>query len=56
MYVIISPRVGIPGEPFEPTGQDVAYLLAGGFIAEKSAPRATKSAKPIEEEESTEES
>ena len=53
MYTIVSPRVGTPGEPFDPAGHDIDYLLAGGFV-KKSAPRATRSAK-TEEEESPEE-
>lgn len=39
-YVIISDRIGIPGEPFEPTpGTNVQALIFGGFIAEVSTPK-----------------
>jgi hypothetical protein len=50
MYVVNSPRVGIVGEPFNPDGHDVAYLLAGGFIVEKSHTKPAKSAKTEAEE------
>jgi hypothetical protein len=50
MYVVNSPRVGTVGEPFNPDGHDVAYLLAGGFIVEKSHTKAPKSAKTELEE------
>ena len=50
MYIVNSPRVGIVGEPFDPDGHDVAYLLAGGFIVEKSHTKAPKSAKTELEE------
>jgi len=40
MYVVVSPRVGTPGEPFEPAeGVNVQALLDAGFIAEKNAPK-----------------
>jgi len=39
-YVIVSPRVGIPGEPFKPRlGTNVEALLAFGFIKEVSTPK-----------------
>ena len=50
MYIVNSPRVGKVGEPFDPAGHDVAYLLAGGFIVEKSHTKAPKSAKTDLEE------
>ena len=50
MYIVNSPRVGKVGEPFDPAGYDVAYLLAGGFIVEKSHTKAPKSAKTELEE------
>lgn len=50
MYLVNSPRVGKVGEPFDPVGHDVAYLLAGGFIVEKSHTKAPKSAKTELEE------
>ena len=50
MYIVNSPRVGIVGEPFDPAGHDIAYLLAGGFIVEKSHTKAPKSAKTELEE------
>ena len=34
MYVIVSPRLGNPGDPFEPAeGINVDALLEAGFIA-----------------------
>ena len=34
MYVIVSPRLGTPGDPFEPVeGINVDALLEAGFIA-----------------------
>jgi hypothetical protein len=50
MYIVNSSRVGKIGEPFNPDGHDVAYLLAGGFIIEKSHTKAPKSAKTEAEE------
>lgn len=42
MYKIVSPRVGIPGEKYEPVeGVNVDALLAGGFI-ELSKPKTAK--------------
>jgi hypothetical protein len=39
-YVIVSPRVGTPGERFQPSqGINVEALLAGGFIEEVSTPK-----------------
>ena len=39
-YVIVSPRIGLPGAPFEPApGVNIDALLAGGFIAEVSTPK-----------------
>lgn len=39
-YVIVSPRVGTPGEPFTPApGTNVEALLSFGFIAEVSTPK-----------------
>ena len=54
MFIVVSPRVGTPGETFDPAGHDMAYLLAGGFIVEKSPTSNKKSAKQ-ESEESPEE-
>ena len=50
MDIVNSSRVGKIGEPFNPDGHDVAYLLAGGFIIEKSHTKAPKSAKTEAEE------
>lgn len=39
-YVVVSPRVGTPGEPYKPpTEADAQRLLAGGFIAKVSTPK-----------------
>lgn len=39
-YIIVSRRVGTPGEPFEPTpGTNIEALIWGGFIAEVSTPK-----------------
>lgn len=39
-YIIVSDRIGTPGEPFTPTpGTNVEALLLGGFIAEVSTPK-----------------
>ena len=44
-YVVISPRVGIPGEPYIPVGGvNIDALVAGGFI-EQSTVKAPKGAK-----------
>lgn len=51
-YVIVSPRLGTPGEPFDPKpGINIKALLDGGFIAKVSttkpnpAPKVKKSTK-----------
>ncbi len=39
-YVIVSPRLGKPGDVFEPTSDtNIDALLWGGFIAEVSTPK-----------------
>ena len=39
-YVIVSPRLGTPGDVFKPTsGTNIDALLWGGFIAEVSTPK-----------------
>ena len=44
-YTIISPRVGIPGDEYEPVdGVNVDALVASGFI-EQSTVKAPKGAK-----------
>ena len=43
MYKILSPRIGTPGDKYEPVeGVNVDALLAGGFI-EVSKSKTTKS-------------
>ena len=44
MYTIISPRVGTPGDTFEPAdGVNVSALIDGGFIkSDKAAPKPAK--------------
>lgn len=45
-YVVVSARVGIPGEPYEPATQaDAERLLAGGFIAAVSTPKGKRPSK-----------
>jgi len=47
MYTIISPRLGTPGDKFEPSeGTNIEALIEGGFI--KSDKPSTKSAKTEE--------
>jgi hypothetical protein len=47
MYTIISPRIGTPGDKFEPSeGINIQALIEGGFI--KSDKPNTKSAKTEE--------
>jgi hypothetical protein len=41
-YVIISPRLGTPGDEFDPGDNNVDHLLAGGFIRQST----DKPAKP----------
>ena len=44
-YTVISPRVGTPGDTYEPlNGVNVEALVAGGFI-EQSTVKAPKGAK-----------
>lgn len=67
-YVVVSPRVGTPGEIYNPdVVVNIAALLAGGFIAkildtaepeetvEEPAPTPVKSAKNNSKKASTEE-
>jgi hypothetical protein len=45
-YVVVSERVGVPGEPFKPQpGTNIEALLAFGFIAEVSTPKPKASPK-----------
>ena len=55
-YIVVSPRVGTPGDVFNPVSEaDAQRLLAGGFIAiakevsPKPAPKGRK-VKPAPEE------
>lgn len=65
-YIIVSPRVGTPGEPFEPEiVVNLHALLEGGFIkraddateetTEEPSPAPTKSAKNKSSKAPTEE-
>lgn len=39
-YLIVSPRLGTPGDPFEPADNvNVTALLKFGFIVEVSTPK-----------------
>jgi hypothetical protein len=45
-YSIVSPRLGTPGDPFEPDeGTNVEALLTGGFIRKVSTPKETPAPK-----------
>lgn len=35
-YVIISPRLGTPGDEFDPGDDNVDHLLVGGFIRQST--------------------
>ena len=42
-YIVVSNRVGTPGEEFVPTeGTNIQALLWGGFITEVSTPKPKK--------------
>lgn len=51
MYIVISPRVGTPGEPYEPSEHaDVEWLLANGFISTDKPKKSSKvKSEPVEE-------
>lgn len=39
-YLIVSPRLGLPGAPFNPPpGTNIEALLSYGFIVEVSTPK-----------------
>ena len=43
MYTIISPRLGTPGDPYEPAdGVNVEALLDGGLISTDTPKKQTK--------------
>ena len=43
MYVVVSPRVGTPGEPYEPTeGVNIDALIDGGFISTDKPKKSSK--------------
>ena len=45
-YVVISPRVGIPGDEYVPVGGvNIDALVAGGFIEQQSTVKVPKGAK-----------
>mgnify|MGYP003340503154 FL=1 len=50
-YIVISPRVGTPGEPFVP-GEDtnIDALLEGGFISAKTGRKSAKTEQDHNEE------
>ena len=51
MYVVISPRVGTPGQPYEPTdGVNIDALIEGGFISTDKPKKSSKvKSEPAEE-------
>ena len=43
MYVIVSPRLGTPGDKYEPTeGVNVQALIDGGFISTDKPKKSSK--------------
>jgi hypothetical protein len=49
-YVIVSDRVGTPGDKFEPSSPEEAeILLAGGFITQADRKSAKMETEPTEE-------
>ena len=51
MYVIVSPRIGTPGDPYEPKdGVNIDALIAGGLISTDKPKKSSKvKAEPVEE-------
>ena len=51
MYVIVSPRIGTPGDPYEPhDGVNVDALIEGGLISTEKPKKSSKvKAEPVEE-------
>ena len=51
MYVIVSPRIGTPGDPYEPhDGVNVDALIEGGLISTDKPKKSSKvKAEPVEE-------
>ena len=51
MYVIVSPRVGTPGDKYEPAdGVNVDALIEGGLISTDKPKKSSKvKAEPVEE-------
>ena len=51
MYVIVSPRIGTPGDPYEPKdGVNVDALIEGGLISTEKPKKSSKvKAEPVEE-------
>jgi len=50
-YVVVSPRVGVPGQPYDidaaqARGINIAGLIAGGFIARVKESTPTKPKTP----------
>ena len=51
MYVIVSPRIGTPGDPYEPHyGVNIDALIEGGLISTDKPKKSSKvKAEPVEE-------
>ena len=51
MYVIVSPRIGTPGDPYEPhDGVNVEALLDAGLISTDKPKKSSKvKSEPVEE-------
>jgi hypothetical protein len=51
MYIIVSPRLGTPGDKFEPTeGINIDALIEGGFLSTDKAKKSSKvKEEPVEE-------
>lgn len=51
MYIIVSPRIGTPGEKYEPAdGVNVDALIEGGLISTDKPKKSSKvKSEPVEE-------
>ena len=51
MYIIVSPRIGTPGDPYEPNDNvNIDALIEGGLISTDKPKKSSKvKAEPVEE-------